>query len=299
MEQVKIGDRIYGYSKNFKDNKEIRASYNNLTRQTYSFDFEEWYQNGYWKDEYIPHVLLDGEKVISSIFVSIIDFLILGEKKRFIQIGTVMTDKDYRNLGLNRFIMERILDEWQNKCDLIYLFANDSVRNFYPKFGFIEVNEYQYSKEIEENNKTLNIKKLDMTDNENRNFLLNKIKRSVPVSKISMRGNESLAMFHCTSFMSQNVYYIEKLDSIVVAEFDEGIIYLNDVFSSLDVSLNDIIEAMVDKNINKIVFGFTPIDTDSYDVNVSKEDDTTLFVLGDIADFFRNNQLMFPVLSRT
>jgi GNAT superfamily N-acetyltransferase len=299
VEQVKIGDRIYGFSKNFKDNKEIRVSYNNLTRQTYGFDFEEWYQNGYWGDEYIPYALLDGDKVVSSILVSIIDFLILGEKKRFIQIGTVMTDKEYRKQGLSRFIMERILDEWRDKCDLIYLYANDSVLDFYPKFGFIEANEYQHSREVDENFNTLSIKKLDMTDIANRSFLLSKIKGSVPISKIAMPGNESLPMFYCTSFMSQNVYYIEAQDSIVVAEFDEGIIYLYDVFASQDVSLNNVIEAMADKSISKVVFGFTPIDTDSCDVDVLKEENTTLFVLGDIADCLKNNQLMFPVLSHT
>lgn len=297
MEHVKINDRIYGYAVDFKDNKEIRTSFNKLTRKTYGFDFEEWYQNGYWKDEYIPYVLLDGEKVISNVSVSVIDFLTMGEKKRCIQIGTVMTDKEYWNQGLNRYIIENVLDEWKNRCDLIYLFANDSVLNFYPKFGFVVVDEYQYSKEIFAENTTSNTKKLNMSDDKDRNFLLNRISKSLPVSKFSMCDNESLIMFYCTSFMKQNVYYIETLDTIVIAEFNEDILYLNDVFSLINVPLNDIITAMVNKEINKIAFGFTPRDTTCYDVNLLQEENTTLFVLGDKADFFRNRHLMFPVLS--
>lgn len=298
MENVKINEKTYKYAIDIKDNKEIRNSFNNLTRKTYGFDFEEWYQNGYWKDRYIPYVLLDGDKVISNVFVNVIDFLLMGEKKRCIQIGTVMTDEEYRNQGLNRFIMEKVIDEWRNKCDLIYLFANDSVINFYPKFGFEQLDQYQHSIEIVSKDTIANIKKLNMSDIKDRRFLINIIKKSLPISKLSMCDNESLIMFYCTSFMKYNVYYIEALETVVIAEFDEDILYLNDVFSLRDIPLNDIIEAMVTKQTKKIKFGFTPKETILYDVNILQEEDTTLFVIGEKADFLRNKQLMFPILSR-
>jgi hypothetical protein len=44
--------------------------------------------------------------------------------------------------------LEKVLGEWRRKYDLIYLFANDSVLDYYPKFGFSRVEEYQYLKEI-------------------------------------------------------------------------------------------------------------------------------------------------------
>lgn len=298
MENVKINEKTYKYAIDIKDNKEIRNSFNNLTRKTYGFDFEEWYQNGYWKDRYIPYVLLDEDKVISNVFVNVIDFLLMGEKKRCIQIGTVMTDEEYRNQGLNRFIMEKVIDEWRNKCDLIYLFANDSVINFYPKFGFEQLDQYQHSIEIVSKDTIANIKKLNMSDIKDRRFLINIIKKSLPISKLSMCDNESLIMFYCTSFMKHNVYYIEALETVVIAEFEEDILYLNDVFSLRDIPLNDIIEAMVTKQTKKIKFGFTPKETILYDVNILQEEDTTLFVIGEKADFLRNKQLMFPILSR-
>lgn len=298
MEYIKINDKIYGYTVDFKDNKKIRNAFNTLTRKTYGFDFEEWYQNGYWKDRYIPYALLDGEKVISNVSVNIIDFLIMGEKKRYIQIGTVMTDKEYRNQGLNRFIIEKVLEEWRDRCDLIYLFANDSVLNLYPKFGFVSVDEYQHSKEISVENTTSNVKKLNMSDKKDRNFLFNTISKSLPVSKLHMCNNESLIMFYCTSFMKENVYYIETLDTIVISEFNGDTLYLNDVFSIRGILLDDIIEAMGKKELKKIVFGFTPIDTTLYDVGLLREEDTTLFVMGDKVELFRDKQLMFPLLSR-
>ena len=297
MEYIKINEITYGYVVNFKDNDELRNSFNKLTKKTYGFDFEEWYQNGYWQDRYIPYALLDGNNIISNISVNVINFFIRGEKKRYIQIGTVMTDKEYRNQGLNRFLMEKVLEEWKDRCDLIYLFANDNVLDFYPKFGFVSVPEYQHSKEILADNPSSNVTKLNMSDEKDKNFLINTINGSLYFSQLAMYDNASLVMFYCTSFMKHSVYYIKALDAIVIAEFNDNILYLNDVFCRRDVLLDDIIAAMVNKEINKVVLGFTPKDTTSFDEILLKEEDTTLFVMEDKLEIFNNRKIMFPVLS--
>lgn len=89
----------------------LRRTFNNLTRETFGFDFEQWYIDGYWQKRYIPYSLLDGDRVVANISVNDLNFLVMGEKKRYIQLGTVMTDKAYRGLGLSRALMERVLDE--------------------------------------------------------------------------------------------------------------------------------------------------------------------------------------------
>lgn len=297
MEIVKLNDKTYGYAVDIKDDDKSRKSFNSLTRKTYGFDFEEWYRNGYWQERYIPYVLLDGDNVISNISVNVIDFSIMGEKKRFIQIGTVMTDKEYRNKGLTRFLMERVLEDWEGKCDLIYLFANDSVLDFYPKFGFSPAEEYQYSKEILAENTTSNATKLNMSDENDKKFLFDTINESKVFSQLAMIGNASLVMFYCTSFMKQSVYYIEALDAIAIAEFNDNTLYLNDVFCKRDIPLDDIIAALVNKEIKLVVLGFTPIDTTSFNAELLKEEDTTLFLMNNGREIFEEKKLMFPVLS--
>jgi len=93
---------------------------------------------------YIPHVLADGERVVSNVSVNIMHFDICGAKKNYIQLGTVMTDSSYCGKGLNRYIMENILEEYKGNTDGIYLFANDTVLDYYPKFGFVPSKEYEY-----------------------------------------------------------------------------------------------------------------------------------------------------------
>jgi hypothetical protein len=210
-----------------------------------------------------------------------------------------MTDKEYRNKGLNRFLMEKVLGEWRSKCDLIYLFANDSVLDFYPKFGFKSAKEYQHSIEICPANPTPDFEKLNMSDEKNKDFLFNKVNQSLHFSQLSMNDNASLIMFYCTSFMNQNVYYIKTFDAIVIAEFNDSALYINDIFCGREVVLNDIILSMINKEIKKVILGFTPKDTISFDEILLKQEDTTLFILDDKWGIFDNKRIMFPVLSHS
>lgn len=297
MEKILINGREYAFIKDFKDNALYRKSYNTLTQKTYGFDFEKYYQAGYWGNGYMPYSLLDGENIVANVSASISDCLVLGENKRYIQIGTVMTDSKYRNQGLSRYLMEKVIEEWKDKCDMIYLFANDGALDFYPKFGFAAVNEYQCSKTIRNDNEIISAEKLDMSLNSSRELLIDKINNSIPMSRITMMDNVGGVMFYCTSFMSDNVYYLRDQDVIVIAEFEDDRLYLQEIFSSSEVDLDSIIKALTNKEIKTVVFGFTPNETDDYCINLLQEEDTTLFVMKDKQDLFQNNKLMFPVLS--
>ena len=145
---ISVKDKSYRLVVDYKDDEQLRASFNLLTQKTYGFDFEDWYQSGYWTNRYIPYSLVDGNQIVSNVSVNVIDFIVEGQSRKCLQIGTVMTDLSYRKQGLNRILMNRVLGDWRDKSDLIYLFANNTVLDFYPKFGFSPVNEYVHSMPI-------------------------------------------------------------------------------------------------------------------------------------------------------
>lgn len=296
MDTIKINDKTYDYVVDFKNDVLLREGFNNLTRKVFGFDFEDWYINGYWGDRYIPYSLLDGGTMISSIFVNVIDFLVQGEKRTYVQIGTVMTDLEHRNQGLSSILLEKVLEEWRGKCDLIYLFANDSVLDFYPKFGFKRANEYQYSRQVALDGIQSDFKKLNMSEKENKEFVLNKINHSMSFSQVSMLDSPSLPMFHCTANWTDNAYYMKEFDAVVVADFEEDILYLKDVFCEKDVSLDELISALINKKIKKVVLGFTPKDLTSFDENILIPVDA-LFILDDRWGLFDSEKLQFPMLS--
>ena len=128
----------------YKDDTAALNSFNELTQNTFGFDFVNWHAEGHFSEMYVPHVIMDGEKVVSNVSVNRMQFDVGGIIKNYIQLGTVMTDEAYKGKGFNRKIMEFILQEYADKVDGIYLFGNDSVLNYYPKFGFVPCEEYEY-----------------------------------------------------------------------------------------------------------------------------------------------------------
>ena len=225
------------------------------------------------------------------------DFNILGEQKRYIQMGTVMTDKNYRNQGLSKFLIEYILNEWKEKCDLIYLFANSTVLDFYPKLGFTRIKEYEFFKKTK--SKETNFKKLNMDVQIDREKLYDYARNTQVFGKLSMQENADLVMFYCISIFKECVYYLEFLDVIAIAKVYHNQLHLLDVFSKKNVDLDDIINALCDNHIDSVLLGFTPKNCISYEAREINEvlKDEVLFVQNSKTSLFDNNQLMFPLLS--
>ena len=296
-ELLDVNGKEYLYIFDYKDNEILRRSFNNLTQKTYGFDFEDWYQKGYWQEKYVPYSLADGDTIVANVSVNIMDFFVMGERKRYIQLGTVMTDESYQNLGLNKILIQRILNEWENKCDMIYLFANDSVLDYYPKFGFVRTNQYQCSNNVIKKDSSALARKLDMSLDTDRNLLYEKANQTLPSSNISMEQNASLIMFYCISFMNESVYYIEEYDTIAIADFEDDTLYLNDVFGTQDISLDNIINVIINEKTKRVVLGFTPRNISSFKIDLLNEDDTTLFIKSTKDNPFKDNKLMFSILS--
>lgn len=286
------------FFKGYQQEDKKRAAFDALSVKTFGLSFETWYQSGYWRDKYIPYTLFDGEQAVANVSVNIMDFSIFGHQQRTIQIGTVMTDEAYRNQGLSRRLMENVFEDWKADSHLIYLFANSTVWDFYPKLGFKSVKEYQYQRAITPTTQA-NFVKLDMDKKENRERLHDYAKNTCPFGKISMQENADLVIFYCITTYKNNVFYLPELDAIAIAEIKGRQLHLLDVFSKKEQNLNDVIHALSDETIDTVRLGFVPKDSLSYErVAVDeKAKDEMLFVETDKTALFDENLLMFPLLS--
>ena len=286
----------YTFINDIRESRQLRKSFNLLANNTFGLNFESWYQNGYWSNNYIPYVLINGDEIVSNVSVNIINTRWENQAKHYIQLGTIMTHHDYQGKGLSRWLMEKVLKEWEDKCDAVYLFANDRVVDFYPKFGFEEVLEYQYHKIVEKRDGTM--KKLDMSLEYDRKILLDTYKFSNPFSALPVENNEGLLMFYCSQFMRENIYYNEQYEAIVVTEYDDEVLVCYDIFCKNKCTIDDILGTMTEQKTKMVTFGFTPKKINDFKITKLQEDDTTLFVLRGKENLFANNQLMFPLLSR-
>lgn len=284
--------------KDYRDNAGLRASFNELAKTTFGLDFEDWYQNGYWTDRYNPHSIIMDGKIVANVSVNRTDFEWNGQLKHFLQLGTVMTDEAYRSRGLIRRIMEEIDAEYMGKVDGIYLFANNSVLDFYPKFGFVPLRQYEYAREakLEVNDPVVPAKKVSMAEKKEWDRLETLIRKSYSQSVFEMRDNTQLNMFYVTKFMQDCVYYCEDCDAYVIAEAeDEGLI-IDMVISEKEQDLNHIVKCF-GAGYKTVLLGFTPKNTDGFVVREMNPDDRQMFAKGDGFAGFEEAKVMVPLLA--
>lgn len=206
-----------------------------------------------------------------------------------------MTLPEYRNKGLNRYLMERVLNDWVDKCDAVYLLSNDSVVDFYPKFGFEEYKEFQYSKPVFKIPGTY--RKLDIEDPEDWNLIIKSYIRGNPFSELKV-DNLSQFVFHCIQFRMNDIYYIEQYDAVAVVKHDKNMLNCYDVLADSNLWLDNILGILANKNTDHACLGFTPELKAGYIIGESQEEDNHLFVLKGKENIFKDNRVMFPMLSR-
>lgn len=280
--------------KNYRDNESLRNSFNELAGKVFGgLNFEGWYRNGFWKDNYIPYSVVADGKIVSNVSVNACNMNYDGRIVKLIQIGTVMTDPDYRGRGYARMLMEKIIEDYENKVDGIYLFANDSVVDFYPKFGFRKSREYQFSKAVKiDTERTAQLVPMaEKSDWDNMVQILNQTEQN---AKVYMVSNAGLYMFYLAQFMRENTFYIEDCDSYAIAEIEGDTLILHAVIGS--GAIDRVISAF-GKEIKKVILAFTPNDSTGYDKSEVVEEDTHLFVRGKFFDETGEDEFMFQAIT--
>lgn len=276
----------------YRDDRSLRGSFNALAEQTFGINLEHWYQNGYWTDAYNPVSIVEDGRVLANVSVDDLWFDCDGVTKHYLQLSTVMTDPACRGQGLCRRLMEQVLAESMD-ADGIFLFANHSVLDFYPKFGFVPVSEYVHEKTVAYSCAP-SVISLPMKNRADWAVLEQAIAQSVCNSRLGMLPNVGLTMFYATQFMCENVYRVEAENAVVISEVEGGVLQLHEVFAPREVNLEEIFRAF-GKGIHTVRLGFTPRSDAGYRKVLLQEEDTTLFVRG--IPGFSEKQQRFPVLS--
>ncbi|WP_139378275.1 GNAT family N-acetyltransferase [Mesobacillus jeotgali] len=215
----------------YRENEVLRKSFIQLAADIFGIDFSSWHEKGFWDDRYIPFSYVLSGQVVANVSVNELNMIIAGKSHKALQIGTVMTHPDFRNRGLAASLMNHVLKAYEGKYDYIYLFANDSVLDFYPKFGFKQVEEHQYSTIVSSGKDRRELRKLEIHKD------LRQIEKIVhgraPVSQAFATANSSgITMFHILSVFPDHLYYHPEADAIVIFTRENDVIHLYDVISS-------------------------------------------------------------------
>lgn len=298
---ITINNKQYIFDDQIRDNLAVRTGFDRLAQQTFDISFEEWYKGGWWQENYQPHLLLRDGKVAANLSVNRIDCQINGVRRRLLQLGTVMTAPEERGQGLCRFLMEEVLRRYLDSCDGIYLYANDSVLDFYPKFGFEQREEYQHSLRL--SGGCGQAVRLSMENPKQAELFLSAVRTAAPTEQVRLLHPESLLMFYCTGPMQDKIYWLPEQRTALVMEQEGEVLQMYQVFSPEPMPVERIAALAAAPSVRQVQFGFTPQDCAGMECHLHKEEDTTFFWhrshpfwLGE-ADAQGETRRMFPTLS--
>lgn len=295
------------FIKNYMHDSSLRQELNDLTQETFGFDFESWVTNGYYEGDYIPYSYEENGKLIANVSVNRMEFIQNGQEKCYIQLGTVMTREECRKQGYAKKLMEKVLSEYVGKCDGLYLFANLDVLEFYEKMGFSKGVQYRYTlkndvkSELQQKASKQDAAKcfelVNPTDEFHKVNYMEAVRHSAVNSALEQKNKYGLQMFY-TSGMEQ-VYYSDKLDCYVVMEEQDHTLYLQSIICKKKVPLEDVL-SLIPGEYTSIVLGFTPCMEDAHLFEsqiYDGEDDYRLFFYGEELKKMETERLYFPEFS--
>ena len=241
-----------------------------------------------------------------------------GILHHYIQVGTVMTDSAFRGQGLCRLLMEAVEKDWADRAEAIYLFANDTVLDFYPRFGFQRVQESRFFAPLSACTPDRPAVPVPMADPENRAALERAILSGVPQGSFDMVGNPGLILFYASQFLTENVWYLPAQNAWVIAEAEGDTLLLDAIFAPCPVDPREAAALLAGpfcerfpqaaRSLSRLECGFTPAGADGADARSAEDssawkvlplenDDDALFIKGKLAKTFAREKRRFPILS--
>ncbi len=284
------------FVQDYKHNDRYRHSFSQLAKEAFNIDFERWYSRGYWNDRYVCFSFLHDQRVVANVSISRMDMVCLGEPIKAIQVGTVITHPDYRGQGLAGKLMRIALDHHAGSYDLAFLFANRSVLDFYPRFGFQCLQQKQFSASVAHLPSASSAPyRLDLSQRKDLETLLRLSRQRVPVSQTLGVVNDTwLLMFYCLHLCGNDLYYLPHLDAVAIYRSEGELLQLYDVISAQPFSLDQIVAAILVPGITRVQFHFTPDDTNLSVLCEDWQSQDGLFYLP--RDFQFPECFMFPTI---
>ena len=284
---------------NYRDKKSLRNEYFNFISKLFpSADFKEWYAKGFWNDKYNPVSIINDGRIISN--VSAMQMNIIVEEKIYngLQIGAVGTIPEYRNNGLSRILMEYVIEKYSNDSDIFLLFANETVLDFYPKFGFKRFEEKVFISELNIPKAKFAARKLDIQNEADYSLLQGLLNNRTEITKIfGAKDYGSITMWHVLNIHRNNLYYLQDEDSILIMKEKNKQLHIYEIICKEYLDINSVLPKVIKSQEIKYIKFYFPPDQLNYSYNKIIIEDEGLFVLSNLklsADPFK-----FPVTAVT
>jgi len=222
-------------------------------------DFRPWYLRGGWTSAYEAHALAEDGEIVANVSVMRMRALLGGREVRGAQLGAVGCVPEMRGRGLMRTLLKRVLARLESEADLVWLYANDGVLHFYPRFGFRQVRESTFELELALQPAFRPAPRLDLDDPRQRAAWADACSRSLPpTERFGARDYGAVALWHVCTFYPGDVYVVSEEDAYAVALQRGDTLHLLDLAAPRRFELLPVLPMLIEKPVARIRFGFCP-----------------------------------------
>ena len=259
--------------------------------------FRRWYEYGGWDAGYRAFAIFEGDQIVASASLQRMNLVVRGQRMTGWQLGAVGVLPDWRGRGLQRQIMEHVLAQIDSR-DLVFLFANDDVLEFYPLFGFRRVTEWLFGVEIDITPAPSSLRRLKLQSAEDRALLARLAAEAQPVTeRFGAEHYGGILLWYWSNFHEHNFHYHAGDDAIVVAEEDLEVLRIIDVVAQRQIDLAAYLPQLATQPRQHVEFGFTPERYWPSATPFCEYLESPLFVLGTTVP--ASGPFKFPVLAQT
>jgi hypothetical protein len=170
-------------------------------------------------------------------------------------VGTL---PEYRNRGLQRQVLERLLASTAPD-DLVFLFANHQVLDFYPRFGFRRAHEWLFRAEHQAEPVGAPLRVLQVENADDRALLQRVTAKAEPVTdRFGARDYGRIILWYWCNFYRDGLRYAPEHDAIFAVEQSGALLRIYDIASAGPLDVASYVPRLITAPIAEIEFGFTP-----------------------------------------
>ena len=229
---------------------EYAAAQSLLLREVFDFDLDFWFRLGMWNEKYESYALFDGSRMIAHAGLSRLNLRVRGKELRAIQLNGIACAPVKRGKGHVRRLIDGILRRYSGTP--VFLFANESVLDFYPKFGFVPQEMHlPVADAVIDNPRVLPVKAAPDELRE-----LASIRR-LPSAIFSVSNDFELRCFHLYGDFSDRLYRLAP-GIAIAAEVRGETLKLHELFADRPVRWEKLAPLLPFSGIRRVEFGFCP-----------------------------------------
>jgi GNAT superfamily N-acetyltransferase len=260
-----------------------RAALNELVQAVFGLDFGIWNDLGLEFEEYTPFTFFEGDRAVANVSASPMALTLDGHDLTAVQIGTVCTLPDLRRSGRIRDLMDRAHAHWTDRSVFQYLFANETVLEFYQQFGYRPVQQHRFwSPAPAIDGFAAPPRRLRLAEPADLAFLRSLANERAPVSlRCGLRRQAWLWLVHAAVVHPDGLEWIDELEVLVLRQVDERCLRIVDVVGREMPSLSELYQYIGAPDIERIEYRFTPDRLAVPDLVVEPDPDSHLFVRGE------------------